>query len=278
MTGVLIDRAFMRIDAGLIHYRTAAPADPRAIDGPPVYLAHSGPGSSRGLEDLIATLATHRRVIAPDLMGNGDSDPPPGRSVDLDFYVACAVDLLDRLGIDQVDFYGVHTGSHIGCELALAQPGRVRRLVLDGVALFSPDLRQEMIARYAPAIAPDAHGGHLAWAWHFVAGLFVHFPYYHEDPAHRLHGSTVPPPAVRQSLVVDLVKALPTYHLAYRAVFAHETAERLPGITQPTLLMAVDTDPLAVYLDAACALLPHAARRRVTRETRIAEISRFLSG
>ncbi len=277
MTRLPIDRAFVRVEAGLIHYRMAAPADAREIDGPPVYAAHAGPGSSRGLEDVIATLGRHRCVVAPDMMGNGDSDPPPGPT-DLDFYVARAIEVLDRLGIEQVDFYGVHTGAHIGCELALQHPGRVRRLILDGIALFPADLRGELLDRYAPAIVADAHGGHLAWAWHFVAGLFVHFPYYREDPVHRLFASAVPPPAIRQALVADLVKALPSYHFAYRAVFAHPTAERLPLIEQPTLLMTVDGDPLAIYLDAASALLPHAMRLVATRETRLVEISRFLSG
>lgn len=271
-----IDRAFVRIGAGLVHYRTAAPDDPRAIDGPPVCLAHAGPGSSRGLEDLIATLGKHRRVIAPDMMGNGDSDAPPS-STDLAFYVGCAVEVLDRLDIGQVDFYGAHTGAHIGVELALAYPTRVRRLVLDGLALFSAEERLQMAERYAPPVEADAFGGHLAWAWHFVSGLFVHFPWYLEDPAHRLNAAAVPAPNIRQQLVVELVKALPTYHLAYRAVFAHPTNERLPLVEHPTLLMATETDPLLDHLDPAAALLPRALKRIVTRATRPAEVARFLS-
>lgn len=276
MTGVVIDRAFARVPFGLIHYRTAAPATP--TDEPPIYLAHGGPGSSRGLEDLIVALGAHRRVIAPDMMGNGDSDPPPLPAPDVAFYVDAAVALLDHLGIPQVDFYGQHTGAHIGCELALAHPTRVRRLALDGLAIFSEELKRDMLERYAPAIQPDAHGGHLAQAWHFVAGLFTHFPYYREDPAHRLHSSAVPAPALRQQLFVEMVKALPTYHLAYRAVFAHPTAERLLLLTHPTLLMCVDADPLAVYLEECGRLLPRAMRASTTRDTRVATAATFLLG
>jgi pimeloyl-ACP methyl ester carboxylesterase len=215
-------------------------------------------------------------VIAPDMMGNGDSDPPPLQTTDLAFYVDCATALLDRLGIAQVDFYGQHTGAHIGCELAIAYPHRVRRLVLDGIALFSAEQQQDFMANYAPAVRPDAFGGHLAWAWQFVAGLFTHFPYYREDPAHRLNASAVPPPAIRQKPVVEMLKALPTYHLAYRAVFAHPTSARLPLVTRPTLLMVVDADPLSVYLDEACRLLPSATRSLATRETRVATAQAYL--
>jgi len=276
MTGVVIDRAFARVSAGLIHYRTASPATP--TDQPPIYLAHAGPGSSRGLEELIVALGAHRRVIAPDMMGNGDSDPPPMPAPDLSFYVGCAVALLDHLGIEQVDFYGQHSGAVIGCELALAHPARVRRLVLDGMAMYPEDLKQDMLERYAPAVEPDAFGGHLAFAWHFVAGLFTHFPYYREDPAHRLNASAVPPPALRQKIVVELLKSLPTYHLIYRATIPYPAAERLPMLSHATLLMAVDADPLSKYLDEVCALVPRAQRAIATRASRAAVAGAFLIG
>jgi pimeloyl-ACP methyl ester carboxylesterase len=274
MTAAVIDRAFARVPAGLIHYRIASPAVP--TDEPPIYLAHAGPGSSRGLEELIGALGVHRRVIAPDMMGNGDSDPPPLPAPDVPFYVGCAVALLDHLGIEQVDFYGQHSGAVIGCELALAHPARVRRLVLDGMAVYADDLKRDMLEHYAPPVEPDAFGGHLAFAWHFVAGLFTHFPYYREDPDHRLTASAVPPPALRQKIVVELLKSLPTYHLAYRAMIPYPTAERLPLLAHPTLLMAVDADPLSTYLDEACALLPRAQRALATRASRAEVAKAFL--
>ena len=48
--------------------------------GPPVLLLHgSGPGTTaRGLAPLIAALAPHLRVIAPDLLGFGDEPLPVG--------------------------------------------------------------------------------------------------------------------------------------------------------------------------------------------------------
>jgi pimeloyl-ACP methyl ester carboxylesterase len=272
----LIDRHFLRLaDTRLLHYRAAGE---QGSDGDlPLLLAHAGPGSSAGLVPLIQQLAERCRVIAPDMPGNGDSDPLPMASPALADYVAQMVEMLDLLGIAQVDFCGQHTGAHIGLELALRHPTRVRRVVLDGLGLFPSKLQAQMLARYAPAVAPDEFGGHLAWAWHFVGELFLHFPYFLRDPAHRLNHGPMPPAALRQELALDLIKALPSYHLAYRAVFADDTAARLPLLRHPTLLMAAEGDPMCDFLDAAAALLPAARKERVSRSERAEMVLEFLA-
>ncbi len=271
-----MDRAFVRTKQGLVHYRGGGAEGPRAAL--PLYLAHSGPGSSLGLLPMLQTLSATRRNIAPDLLGNGDSEPHPLAAPQIADYADDAVAVLDALGIDCVDFYGQHTGAQIGCELALRHPGRVRRLVLDGLAIYPSELKAQLLERYAPAVEPDAFGGHLVWAWSFVRELCLHFPHYQQDAAHRLLQSAVPPPAALHRQVVELLKALPTYHLAYRAAFSHPTAERLPLLRHPTLLMAAEGDPLARYLDAAAALLQQGGPRRVLREHRADAVLDFLGG
>ncbi len=272
----LIDRHFLRLaNSRLLHYRTAGVAEAGV---PPLLLAHAGPGSSSGLVPLTRQLGKHRRVIAWDMPGNGDSEPMENASPQLGDYVETLVELLDQLGIEQVDFCGQHTGAHIGCELALRHPTRVRRLMLDGIALFEPELLAQMLKQYAPAVVPDEVGSHMVWAWHFVGEIFMHFPYFLRDPAHRLNHDPLPSPAARQALVLDLMKALPSYHLAYQAAFSHPTAERLALLTHPTLFMAADGDPLAGGLEAVWALVPGAAKVRMTREGRAPVILGFVEG
>ena len=268
------DRAFLEIAQGRVHYRSTTPAVSEAA--PPLYMAHAGPGSSRGLESLIAELGSSRRVIAPDMLGNGDSDPPAVASTDLAYYVTSVVQILDALQLPVIDFYGDHTGAQIGVEFAIAHPDRVRRLVLDGVPLFPEALRLDLLANYAHPIMLDEYGGHLAGVWGFVRDLTLHFPYYLTDPAHRLTASAIPPIEARHDLVVDILKARASYHLAYRAAFAQPTAERLPLVGAPTLFMAADADPLSVYLEAACALLPGSTHARVARGDKARTILAFL--
>jgi pimeloyl-ACP methyl ester carboxylesterase len=274
MMSDLIERAFLRLPAGRIHYRYVDA--PSQTNRPPLYMAHAGPGCSRGLEPLIADLGADRRVIAPDMFGNGDSDAPAVPETDMAYYADGVIQVLDQLGIEQVDFYGDHTGAQIGIELAITHPHRVRRLVLDGAPLFPAELKADLLQNYAPAISPDDYGGYLASVWGFVRDLTLHFPYYRTDPAHRLNFSPIIPLDLRHKLAVDILKALPSYHLAYRAAFSYDTAGRLPLLTTPTLLMAADVDPLGAYLERAAALASGSRHVRVPREGKGAAIREFL--
>ena len=274
-----IDRSFVRLAEGLIHYRHAGLADDARQ---PLYLAHAGPGCSRGLEPLMEALAGSRPLIAPDMPGNGDSAPPLAPPTDIAYYAEAAVRLLDALGIERVDFYGSHTGACIGMELALAFPDRIGALVLDGVMLASEAERAEMLERYAPAITPDLYGSHLAWAHAFMRDMGLFFPYYARDEAHRIAGGAVPSAEALHAAVVDVLKALGSYHHAYRAAFAYPAAERLPQLACPVLLTATMRDPLHPDLAKAAVLLPRAQARLLdlaaTSAERAAMIAAFLEG
>lgn len=268
----MIDRQFVRLDAGLIHYRTAG-----AADLPPLLMAHAGPGSSATLVPLIEALSSTHRVIAPDMMGNGDSDPPPHDAVEIGFYADCIAQLMDALDVPRADFYGSHTGAQVGCELAVTRPGRVRRLVLDGAALFPPELRAEFLDRYAPPTIPTADGSHMTWIWDFASGLTRHFPYYRQDEAHRILPEIILTPDALMGLVVDMVKAWPSWHIAYGAAFRHDMRGRLPMVTARTLVLGLPADPLAVYAAEVASLLPDARRVDITRAELAPTIAAFLA-
>jgi 2-hydroxymuconate-semialdehyde hydrolase len=107
--------------------------------GAPVLLIHgSGPGVSAwaNWRLLLPVLAQTRRVIAPDMRGFGfterPANPADSSTYSMAAWVQQAVDLLDALEIDQADLVGNSFGGALALALAIANPQRVRRLVLMG--------------------------------------------------------------------------------------------------------------------------------------------------
>lgn len=103
--------------------------------GAPVLLIHgSGPGVSAwaNWRPVMPALARQRRVIAPDMLGFGQSDRPAGQTYNMDVWVQQAIDLLDALDLPQVDLVGNSFGGGLALALAIRAPERVRRLVLMG--------------------------------------------------------------------------------------------------------------------------------------------------
>lgn len=232
MTEDRIDRAFVRLTEGLVHLRRV---EARGA-GVPLVLLHASPGSSRGLVPLLQALAVtgdHSLLIAPDTLGNGDSAPTLQADPDIAVYADATMRLLDALGIETAAFYGTHTGARIACEIGARHPARVARIILDGIGDYEPALRDELIARYAPEVVPDDHGGHLVWAFHFVRDQALHFPHYARDPAHRLMTRAVPNARALHDAALEVLKGLDTYHRAYRAAFAYPTRERIALVERP---------------------------------------------
>jgi pimeloyl-ACP methyl ester carboxylesterase len=275
----LIDRGFVRLEEGLVHYRSRGSL--RDASKPPLYLAHAGPGSSRGMVPFMKALGPDRFLIAPDMLGNGDSDPPASESVAIDYYADTVVRILDRLGIEQIDFYGSHTGALIGMDLAIRHKHRLRKLVLDGVLIFSDAEKKDLLANYAPKMIPDDHGGYLSWTWQFIRDMSLFFPHYRRDATTRLPNGTAPPDQIYGG-VVDVLKALKTYHVAYNAAFAYNVEAALPKIDLPTLLTCFTWDPMHVYLDQSTAMVKgatsHLFQAAETQADKAAVITAFLDG
>jgi pimeloyl-ACP methyl ester carboxylesterase len=254
----VVKRGFVDVADGQVHYREAG-------SGAPLVMLHPSPGSAKMLEPLLRALAARRRVIATDTLGNGDSSPPREPAPALAYFVAGHLQAIDALGIERFDLYGSHTGANIACELAIAQPGRVRRLILDGVSLYAPAERAEMLERYAPAVKIDHTGSQIHWVWHFVRDVYLFWPWYKRDAAHARRVG-LPSADELHDKVVEVLKAARTYHLSYRAAIAYEKEARLPLVKVPTLLACARGDMLLEYFERVKALMP-AARAVVTEGT-----------
>jgi pimeloyl-ACP methyl ester carboxylesterase len=246
-----IDRGFARIAEGLMHFRHAG----ENTGEPPLWMMHAAPASSRSLEPLLASLADGRRVYAPDTPGYGDSAPLLATEPQISDYADAMLRTLDALGLDVVDLYGFHTGAHIAIEMALAAPQRIRRVVLDGLLVLDDAERVEFLAHYAPAMQPDAAGLQFTWAVNYIRDQAWFFPHFRRDAAHNLgHGAMSA--EVLHYLATELLKALGTYHLGYRAVFRHPVVERVQALRQPTLLTADASDPTSPGLRAIAKACP----------------------
>ncbi|TQS47081.1 alpha/beta fold hydrolase [Cryptosporangium phraense] len=126
-----------------VHYHDAGEAG----DRPPVVLLHGGgPGASawsnfgRNLE----VFSRSARVLAVDMPGFGRSAKLAEHPQYFTFAASVLAELLDVLGLDEVDLVGNSLGGGVSTRFALNHPGRARRLVLMapgglGLNVFSAD-------------------------------------------------------------------------------------------------------------------------------------------
>jgi pimeloyl-ACP methyl ester carboxylesterase len=203
------------------------------------------------LVGLIGHLAASRPVLAFDTIGNGDSDKPPWGAAEIGDYAPVVIEALDALGVGEIDLYGTHTGAKIALETCLLQPARVRRLVLDGLALYDPAQRDDLLARYTPALAPSNDGTHLLMAWNFLRDQTLFWPWYNRTRAGIRRVEPIDAPELHRWLV-ELLASGATYSIGYRAAFRHPTRSRLPLLETPALFAARGSDMIhATTIEAA---------------------------
>lgn len=224
----MIDRAFVRLDEGLVHYRERA-GDATQV---PLLLLHASPNSSLSMQPLLLADKSGRRLLAPDTLGNGDSAKPAAASPEIADYADAMERFCAALGLDEVDIFGSHTGAHIGLELAVRQPGRVRRLVVDGLLVLDGEERQEYLDNYAPKQIPDEAGTQFHWAWQYIRDQMIFFPHFKKDLEHLRAGGVFDPQFLH-NMTMDVLGSLDTYHLAYEAVFRHEVEKSLEFLKCP---------------------------------------------
>lgn len=115
----------VRIHGHRVRYRTAT-TNP---DNPALVLVHGIAGSSQTWEEVIPALARDHTVIAPDLLGHGESAKPRG-DYSLGAYASGLRDLLAVLGHDRASIVGHSLGGGIAMIFAYQFPERTERMVL----------------------------------------------------------------------------------------------------------------------------------------------------
>ncbi len=101
----------------------------RAGEGPPVVLIHGMVNSSRHWEKVALLLAERYSVIAPDLIGHGDSAGPRG-DYSLGAHASRIRDLLTVLGIERATMVGHSYGGGVAMQYFWQFPQRTERLAL----------------------------------------------------------------------------------------------------------------------------------------------------
>jgi pimeloyl-ACP methyl ester carboxylesterase len=100
-----------------------------AGSGPVIALIHGITSSGRTWERVVPALAKRHTVIAPDLLGHGESAKPRG-DYSLGAYASGVRDLLVALDVPHATVVGHSLGGGIAMQLAYQFPERVERLVL----------------------------------------------------------------------------------------------------------------------------------------------------
>jgi pimeloyl-ACP methyl ester carboxylesterase len=92
-------------------------------------LLHGMAGSSQTWRAIVPQLSKRYRVIAPDLLGHGESAKPRS-DYSLGAFAVSLRDLLDELGITRVTVVGQSLGGGVAMQFVYQHPDYCRRLVL----------------------------------------------------------------------------------------------------------------------------------------------------
>ena len=216
---------------GQVHYRDAGA-------GVPLLLLHQTP-CHLGMFDAAWPLLVGAgiRAIGVDTPGYGQSDPPRGTPT-IPGYARAVAAVLDHLGLESAAVLGHHTGASIAAELAVAEPRRIRRVILNGPPLFTPEERSSYLQAIAVAPRPEPRtdGSHLLAVW--------------ERRKHFTPGWTSVG-AMHRGVVMMLAAGIrgDGEGPGYSAAFAHDIGAPLRAITQPGLILTNTGDDLHA---AAC--------------------------
>ena len=132
-------------------------------------LIHGMVNSSRHWEQVAMRLADEYTVVAPDLIGHGDSATPRG-DYSLGAHAASIRDLLAVIGIERATLVGHSLGGGVAMQFFYQFPQRTERMVLvssGGLGRdVSPLLRTAALPGAAGALSLAAHPRVLSALWH----------------------------------------------------------------------------------------------------------------
>lgn len=245
-------RGYVSAAGRLVHYR-------RAGAGRPVVLLHDSPRSSVLHLPLLEAFSDSFTVFALDTPGYGQSDPLPAEPrPEIDDYGDALAAALIALGLDRPVVYAYHTSSKIALSCAVRHPGRIGRLVVDGLSLPEAQVPAEFIDAYMSPFEPDAEGAYIGRQWTKIRDLHRFFPWF-ERRAERRLPMDEPTAEAMHAYAMDLFMAAGHYSSAYSAAMRYRALEPLRRLTTPATFLARANDVLYPFLDVVAAHRPDCA-------------------
>jgi 3-oxoadipate enol-lactonase len=195
-------------------------------DAPAVVLGHALGSSSEIWGYQLPLLAAKFRVLAYDIPGHGQSDPPVGQD-SFDDLAADLAALLDHTQIGRVTLVGLSIGGMIAQHFALLYPDRLQALVLCSTGAQTNEagkkIFEERIARVNEGgIETQVEGSIGRW----FTPQFMSVAPATVDWVRKLYRTTSPAGFIS----------------GCRAIQELDTLDRLSGIAAPTLLIPGELD------------------------------------
>ena len=213
----LEDCQIVQVGAQKVRYvrRKAGEAAPGDL---PIVILHGWGAHIEAVGPILAALEGASDVIALDLPGFGESDPPE-QPWDVDAYARFMIHFLDELAVERAHLVGHSHGGRVSIALAADEADRVGRLLLIDAAGIPPKRGWRYRRRVAVAkvgrLAAKVGGG----------------------PGRRLQERMRARVASR-----DYLEASVAMRGTFRAVIASDLTDRLPRIRASTLLVWGDQD------------------------------------
>ena len=107
--------------------------------GEALLLLHGMAGSSETWRAVIPQIARRYRVVAPDLIGHGQSAKPRG-DYSLGAFAVWLRDLLDELGVTRATIVGHSLGGGVAMQFVYQHPDYCQRLILISSGGLGPDV------------------------------------------------------------------------------------------------------------------------------------------
>jgi pimeloyl-ACP methyl ester carboxylesterase len=184
----------------------------------PIVVLHGWGAHIEAVAPILAALDGAPDLIALDLPGFGESEPPE-QAWDVDSYARFMIHFLDELGVERAHLVGHSHGGRVSIALAADEPQRVGRLLL----IDSAGLRPKRGWKYRRRVAVAKLGRLIAK----VGG----------GPGRRLQERMRVRVASR-----DYLEASEAMRGTFRAVVSADLVGRLPRIVASTLLVWGDQD------------------------------------